>query len=513
MTKRISSVAMTSSVATSLVAHLMRRDGQEDLCMALYRPSTGRTRDTALIAEAFLPLPGEREVHGIVTFTGDYVMRIAQIAAKHQCGLAIIHSHPSGSGWQGLSSADTDAESTYARMVYEVTGLRLLGMTYAGLSNTWSARFWDTSQLTPAHCVSVRVVGEHFSFSWNESLLGAQRETARLTSTMSCWGPATQTTLARMKVLIAGLGTLGLDIGARLAAAGVGQLGLIDFDDLELKNLDRLREADAWDVLLGRSKLEHAEGVINRSATCPNFQVYMFEGSVADDSAQPFILDYDLIVCAIDDHPWPRAILTALPYSDLIPVIDGGVAVDVFEDCEQMRNATWRSHVIRPGRPCMACNGQIELGNVSADREGVWRSADYINGLPKAQQMPGRNVTTIATGAVGGYLAQFTSFIANPSNLGEPGPVRFSLSTHWLERLKQTSRSDCLIEAQLTLGDQRFSLSGVDHHARERIAARQSRVSSPWIKSLRWLGNQLNALRQILIAYAERRLTPPEQPY
>jgi hypothetical protein len=58
-----------------------------------------------------------------------------------------------------------------------------------------------------------------------------------------------------------------------------------------------------------------------------------------------------------------------LAYADLIPVIDGGIHIDPFPD-QGMRNATWRSRVIRPGRPCLSCNKQLNLGLVALDREG-----------------------------------------------------------------------------------------------------------------------------------------------
>src|SRR5229473_5881527 len=103
---RRTSVAMTASTHAELQAHLLRADGQEDICLGTYRPSTGATRRTALLRKVHLPEPGEREVHGNATITGDYVLRIATAAASDGDGVVLLHSHPGGRGWQAMSGPD-----------------------------------------------------------------------------------------------------------------------------------------------------------------------------------------------------------------------------------------------------------------------------------------------------------------------------------------------------------------------------------------------------------------------
>ena len=58
-----------------LLAHLRSGKRQEDLCFALWRPSRGACRTTALISELLLPEKGERTLHGGASFEADYLSR------------------------------------------------------------------------------------------------------------------------------------------------------------------------------------------------------------------------------------------------------------------------------------------------------------------------------------------------------------------------------------------------------------------------------------------------------
>ncbi len=173
MTRWTTSVAMTATTEEVLLSQLVRADGQEDLCLATYRRSTGMNRVSALIAEVIPPEPGDRHVHGNVTVTSEYVLRAAEIAQSDGYGLVLLHSHPESSNWQSMSGPDRDTESSYANLIREVTGLPLVGMTLATGNNTWSARHWDIGtgkQVDCSHSNNVRVIGDRLAVSWNDTL-------------------------------------------------------------------------------------------------------------------------------------------------------------------------------------------------------------------------------------------------------------------------------------------------------------------------------------------------------
>src|SRR5688572_16083648 len=138
--KKKYSVLMPQHIDLQLMNHLLREDGQEDLCFALYNPSNGNSRYTAIIDEIILPEVGDRQVHRNASFNPTYLERSLKIAQTKTKGLALLHIHPVP-GFQYMSKDDIITESGIAGAVHAVTTLPLLGMT-AGNDGTWSGRFW-----------------------------------------------------------------------------------------------------------------------------------------------------------------------------------------------------------------------------------------------------------------------------------------------------------------------------------------------------------------------------------
>lgn len=501
------SVAMATNVDTELTTHLSREDGQEDLCFILWRPSLGRSRSSALVVDVVLPGPGERHVHGNVSFESGYFMRSARIARDLGCGLGLIHSHPGSMGWQELSPDDVAAESGHAAQAEVLTGFPLLGMTVATPSAYYSARLWARSErrgFVPRWCESVRVVGTRFRICFNPWLRPEPELRASQVRTVSAWGVNVQSDIARIRVGVIGAGSVGSQVAEALARTGVAEITLYDFDVVEEKNLDRLLHATSEDARTKRPKVEVLRRALLRSATAARPIIRALDCSIVETEGFADALDMDVLFCCVD-RPWGRQAANYLAYVHLIPVIDGGVSVDV--GTTRMRGAEWRAHVATADRCCLECLGQFKPSDVSLERSGLLEDPNYLRGLSSLNTaLPsGENVYAFAAAAGAAEVLQFLAMIVSPAGVEGVEPQIFHFANGKVDLDTRDCRVGCIYSGiWLGRGDSLdITVTGVDHKAEaSRISTLEVRTDgSPrklWVTVAAVLGRfQLKGRRKI----------------
>lgn len=129
-----------------------------------------------------------------------------------------------------------------------------------------------------------------------------------------------QKKLAKAKILLVGAGGLGSPAGLYLAAAGVGTLGIIDADVVDLSNLQR--QVIHYTPDLGRPKVVSAKEKIQ--ALNPDVRVVTYEERLTSANALDIIRDYDVVIDGVDNFPGKFLINDACYFAEK-PLVHAGI--------------------------------------------------------------------------------------------------------------------------------------------------------------------------------------------
>jgi len=152
-------------------------------------------------------------------------------------------------------------------------------------------------------------------------------------------GPAGQRKLMETKVLIVGAGGLGGPAALYLALAGVGTIGIADFDVVDLSNLQRQVLHQTDDV--GRTKVESAKATLN--AYNPDVNVILHNSPLTSDNALEIIPQYDYVINGADNFT-TRYLVNDASYLAGKTLIDGSILL--FDG---------QATVFVPGQGCYRC--------------------------------------------------------------------------------------------------------------------------------------------------------------
>jgi len=148
-----------------------------------------------------------------------------------------------------------------------------------------------------------------------------------------------QRKLIQSKVLIIGAGGLGSPSAVYLSLAGVGTVGLVDFDVVELSNLQRQILHHTGDV--GRPKVQ--SGHDNLKAYNPEVNIVMHDTRLESENAMDIISQYDLVINGADNFA-TRYLVNDACYLLNKPLVDGSILI--FDG---------QATVFMPGQGCYRC--------------------------------------------------------------------------------------------------------------------------------------------------------------
>ena len=152
-------------------------------------------------------------------------------------------------------------------------------------------------------------------------------------------GSSGQRKLLNSKVLIVGAGGLGSPISIYLTLAGVGEIGIVDFDSVDVTNLQR--QILHYDSDIGRSKVTSAKETLN--AYNPETEITLFEEPLNSENAIEIMSQFDVVVNGADNFA-ARYLINDAAYLSNKPLVDGSILL--FDG---------QATVFLPGKGCYRC--------------------------------------------------------------------------------------------------------------------------------------------------------------
>lgn len=129
-----------------------------------------------------------------------------------------------------------------------------------------------------------------------------------------------QQKLKNSKVLVVGAGGLGSPAIYYLAAAGIGHIGICDYDTVQLSNLNR--QIIHFESDIDIKKIDSAKDKINRFS--PETEVQTYDFLIDDEKASDLFSKYDIVLSCVDNiHA--RTVLNRAHLKTKKPLIDAGV--------------------------------------------------------------------------------------------------------------------------------------------------------------------------------------------
>lgn len=303
-----------------------------------------------VIREAVFPSADDYEVRTEIAarLTPTFVAAMAQRARKSGESIVFVHSHPFA--LNEFSPIDNAGERALAEFLAERT------------PDIVHAAMLVTPDVTIARVLGSNIrlkvfgVGERLTFGAGPDASCSEQFDRQV----RMFGPKGQARLKALRVGIVGLGGTGSIVAQQLAHLGIEDLLLLDPDQVETTNLNRLVGARTADV--GQPKVGVAQKLIEQIN--PQARVILGEESALLAPVAARLLDVDFVFGCTDSQG-SRSVLNQLAYQFLLPMIDMGVSIVAADGV--VSHMAGRVNMLAPGLGCFVCGQLLDPEAVRVD--------------------------------------------------------------------------------------------------------------------------------------------------
>lgn len=325
-----------------------------------------------------------------------------------------VHNHPLGPA--SFSITDDENELKLLTAIANRNGLHVSFVSMLWADDVWMARVRHAE--LPNKAIPVRhisVISDHIDlYDYSASSDKNAKIQARQASAFG--GPFVDM-LQSLRVGIVGCGGTGSPLATLIARAGIGELILIDGDELEFSNLNRVRGATTDDV--GENKARNLKKHIDRMGLSVNVATYASEID-NDSAAVDALASCDVVFGCTDDFAG-REIMNVALYVYAQIFIDlglGGLISDHPETGPRLRNHFGRISTVFPeSGQCLFCQKVIREDWINAQL-AFRKNPDMSEEEAKERYLVGGNEQAPGIGPFTGGTADFA--LATLFNLIKP---------------------------------------------------------------------------------------------
>lgn len=454
------SLTLTEDQHQQLKSHLFPGDGLEAVAFIACGHARGADRHR-LVARYIHLVEHDRckRTRNRVDWQAEDILLLADEAEIEGLSLIKIHSHPQG--YAAFSKVDDESDEKLLPLLQSWIGDdvpqgslimlpdgRIFGRYVAG-----GKGFVDFDL--------INVVGPDLKFWWAGQ--SDQAEAGFGASQDQAFGEGTTKRLRRLRIGIVGASGTGSPVIEQLMRLGVGHLVLVDDDDLEDRNLNRIIFATAEDAEKGAMKVLAAEADILRKGL--GTIVTPIVGNVSDPTALRELSLCDVIFGCVDTA-YGRFIINLAATHYNIAYFDLGILLDAVQEGAErgrIRNILGTVHYLIPGRSSLLSRQAISMEDVKTERlhksdpKAAQQQIDdkYIKGL-QVRRPAVVSVNMFASAlAVNDFLARLHNY-RNVDN-SEIASIEFSLAELRLTRDEELE--DCLaFKRHVGVGDTKYWL-------------------------------------------------------
>ncbi len=429
-------LAFSGVLHAKVQEHLFPSDGLEAAAILICTRTPG-LRFRMLVKEVILvPYAAcKRRERDALTWPGEYLERAIDVAEPAGCAMVLIHSHPGG--LFGFSIEDDESDQRVIPSLFHAFGT-VHGSAVMTADGAVHARLYDSSlQMRPVDLVTVS--GDDLRYWWADLATNWNPRDRPIAFTSGMTAE-----LGRLSALVIGASGTGSVAGEQLARLGFGRVQVVDYDQLERKNLNRILNSSRADADANRLKVEvfadAVKGYRGEGVAVP------VSASITTREAVLAAADCDVVFCCVDTLE-ARHIADLIAAAFLLPLFDVGVVIPMRKkgDTFAVADVCGRIDYVQPGGSTLQDRGIYTpeslrgeyLSRVAPEAHQQELEAGYLRGLvDEAPAVITLNMRA-ASACVNEFIARAYPFRLEPNHLY--ARTLFSLAACEEEYLTETA--------------------------------------------------------------------------